>query len=190
VKQAAKQLNGTVLFAVVRDYARIVNILDLSEAHTFLNDCADVIMRAVASNRGSLASISGDHLYFVFGDPATAFDNPKHAIKSALAIQNTADEVSVKWRHALDFLVEVDVGISTGSIIIGNLGPTASNQYALVGKTVTLAAELGRLCKECSVNVLVDSITYSNAKDYFTFRKVGGRSLLGFTERVELYAPM
>ncbi|KPL13257.1 hypothetical protein AMJ74_05550, partial [candidate division WOR_3 bacterium SM1_77] len=105
-----KKLNATLLFTVVRDFPRIVNILDLSETHAFLNDCADVMIRAAAQYRGSLANVVGDELRFVFGDPATELDNPRRAIKCALAIQNTADEISVKWRHALDFLIEIDVG--------------------------------------------------------------------------------
>ena len=114
----AKQLNATLLFTVARDFPRIVNILDLKETHEFLSDCASVIIRAAAQYRGSLANVSGDELHIVFGEPAAEFDNPRHAIKCALAIQNTSDEISVKWRHALDFLVEIDVGISTGPILI------------------------------------------------------------------------
>jgi len=185
-----KQLNATLLFTVARDFPRIVNILDLNETHEFLSDCASIIIRAAVQYRGSLANVSGDELHLVFGEPAAEFDNPRRAIKCALAIQNTADEISVKWRHALDFLVEIDVGISTGSILIGNLGPTPKNQYALIGKTVTLAAQLSRLCKECNVNVLLDTATYERTKDYFTFRKTGDRLLLGFTERIDIYTPL
>ncbi len=185
-----KQLNATVLFTAIRDYQRIVNILDLTETHTFLSDCTDIVMRAAVSHRGSLANVLGDQWYFVFGDPKAEFDNPRNAVKCALAIQNTADEISVKWRHALDFLIEVDVGISTGNIMIGNLGPTPKNQYTLIGKNATLAAQLGWLCKKHNVNVLLDTTTYDRTKDYFTFRKAGDRPIFGFTERIAVYTPL
>jgi adenylate cyclase len=185
-----KKLNATLLFTVVRDFPRIVNILDLSETHAFLNDCADVMIRAAAQYRGSLANVVGDELRFVFGDPATELDNPRRAIKCALAIQNTADEISVKWRHALDFLIEIDVGISTGTILVAHLGPTPKNQYTLIGKNVTLAAQLGRLCKKSNTNILLDADTYDKAKDHFTFRKAGDRLILGFTERIDIYTPL
>lgn len=185
-----KQLNATVLFTVVRDFTRIVNILDLTETHAFLSDCTDVIMRAAAQYRGSLANVSGEELYLIFGDPTAEFDNPRHAVKCAMAIQSTADEISVKWRHALNFLVEIDIGISTGTILIGNLGPTPKNQYTLIGKNVALASELGRLCKKFNVNVLLDTATYDKTKDHFTFRKAGDRLIVGFTERIDMYTPL
>jgi adenylate cyclase len=188
--QTANQLNATVLFVAVREYPRIVNILDLQETNTFLNDCVDIITRAAGSNRGSLVNISGDRFYCVFGDPAVEFDNPRHGVLSALAIQNTSDEISVKWRHALRSLVELDVGISTGPVMIGGIGPAPQNEYTLVGRTVTLAEELGLLCKKCNVNVLVDTATYDKTKNYFSFRKAGDRSLFGFTEPIGLYTPV
>ena len=185
-----KKLNATLLFTVVRDFPRIVNILDLSETHTFLNDCAYVTIKAAAQYHGSLANVVGDELRFVFGDPATELDNPRRAVKCALGIQNTADEISVKWRHALDFLIEIDVGISTGTILVSHLGPTPKNQYTLIGKNVTLAAQLGRLCKKFNTNILLDTDTYDKTKDHFTYRKAGDRLLLGFTERIDIYTPL
>jgi adenylate cyclase len=190
MNRPAKELHATVLLTVVRDYTRIVNILDLSETHAFLNDCADVVTRAAVASRGSLANVLGDQLYFVFGNPKAKFDNPKNAVMCALAIQNTADEISIRWRHALNFLVEVDVGISTGNIVVTNLGATPKNQYTLIGKNATLAAEMGKLCKAYNVNILLDTATYDNSKNYFTFRKVGNRPILGFTERIDLYTPL
>jgi adenylate cyclase len=190
MNSTTKKLNATVLFTVVRDFTRIVNILDLTETHMFLSDCTDVVVRAAAQYRGSLANVSGDEMFLVFGDPAAEFDNARHAIKCAMAIQNTVDEISVKWRHALNFLVEIDIGISTGTIIIGNLGPTPKNQYTLIGKNAALATELGRLCKKFNASILLDTATYDKTKDHFTFRKAGDRLILGFTERIDMYTPL
>jgi adenylate cyclase len=178
-----KKLNATLLFTIVRDFPRIVNILDLSETHAFLHDCADIMIRAAAQYHGTLANVIGEELRFVFGDPLTELDNPRRAVKCALGIQNTADEIS-------DFLIEIDMGISTGTILVSHLGPTPKNQYTLIGKNVTLAAQLGRLCKKFNTNILLDNETYSKTKDHFTFRKAGERPILGFTERVDLYTPL
>lgn len=186
----SKQLDATLLFTSVRNFARIVNILTLTEAHAFLADCAQVIVDAAVRYRGSLINTSGDRLRFIFGDPATEVDNPRHAIKCALSIQSTADEISVKWRHALNFLVEIDIGISTGTILVGQVGTASKKQYIPIGKKVTLADQLAQLCHRYSANVLLDSNTYDKTKDYFTFRKVVDRLILGFTERIDIYTPI
>jgi adenylate cyclase len=181
-----KRLYATLLFTVIRDFPRIVNILTLEETQTFVNDCAKGIIEAAAKYHGSQTNFTGDELRFLFADPTAEFDNAQHAIKCALSIQDMAHEISVKWRHALNFLVEIDAGISTGEILVGPVSSEKKHNPP-IGKNVTLAAQLAQLCREYKVNVLLDAETYNRAKDYFTFRKVDDRLILGFTERVDMY---
>ncbi|UCG31151.1 MAG: adenylate/guanylate cyclase domain-containing protein [candidate division WOR-3 bacterium] len=185
-----KQVNATLLFARIRDFARIVNILTLNETHEFVTDCAETIMTAAVKYGGSLANVTGDEIRLVFADPNAEDDNPKHAVICALNIQNKIDDISVKWRHALDFLIEIDIGISTGTILVGNVARAARKMYTLIGKHVTLATQLAELCRSYNVSILLDGSTYEKAKDYFTFRKSGDRLLLGFTERIDVYTPL
>jgi adenylate cyclase len=163
-----------------------VNILALEENHIFLNDCAEIITQATLKCHGSLISSIGHRLQTVFADPTAEFDNAQHAIKCASSIQDAAQEISVKWRHAINFLVELDIGISTGEIIVGPVGPE-KKQHLPVGKNVALAEQLAQLCSQYKVNILLDANTFDRTKDYFTFRDVGDRVILGFTERVDIY---
>lgn len=182
-----REVNATLLFARVRDFARIVNILTLHETYEFVCDCVETVVKAAAKYHGSLANITGDELRLMFASQPAEEDNPRHAVICALNIQNKINEVSVKWRHALDFLIEIDIGISTGKTIIGDVGRTAKKMYTLIGKHVTLATQLAELCRQYNVSILTDQATYDGAKDYFAFRKTGDRLLLGFTERIDLY---
>jgi len=187
---SSKRINATLMFTRIRDFTRIVNILNLNETYEFLGDCTEVIIDAAAKYRGSLANVTGDELRLMFADPNTEADNPRHAIICALNIQNTVDKISVNWRHALDFLVEIDIGISTGTILVGNVTRSAKKMYTLIGKNVVLARQLAELSPDYNTNILVDSDTFERAKDCFSFRKVGDRLLLGFTDRIEMYTPV
>ena len=182
-----REVNASLLFARVRDFARIVNILTLHETHEFLSDCTETVVNAAAKYHGSLANVTGDELRLMFASPNADEDYPRHAVICALNIQNKVNDISVKWRHALDFLVEFDIGISTGTILVGNVARGSKKMYTLIGKQVTLATQLAELCRDYNVNILTDSTTYDGAKDYFTFRRTGDRLLLGFTERIDLY---
>ncbi len=186
----AREVNATLLFARVRDFARIVNILTLTETHEFIRDYAETVINAAAKYHGSLANVAGDELRLMFASPNAEEDNPRHAVICALNIQNKVNDISVNWRHALDFLIEIDIGISTGTILVGNVARDAKKMYTLIGKHVTLATQLAELCRDHNVNILLDNATYEGAKDYFTFRKTGDRLLLGFTERIDMYTPL
>lgn len=187
---SSRQVTATVFITRIRDYARIVNILDLNETYEFLGDCTEVVIIAAAKYRGSLAYVAGDELRIMFADPGVPADSPRHAIICALDIQNTADSISVKWRHALDFLVEIDVGISTGQVLVGNVTRGVKKMYTLIGKNVVLARQLAELNAEYNTNILLDLDTFEGAKDNFSFRRVADRLLLGFTERVGMYTPI
>jgi adenylate cyclase len=183
----AREVNATLLFARVRDFTRIVNILTLNETHEFVCDYAETVVNAAAKYHGSLANVAGDELRLMFASPNAEEDNPRHAVICALNIQNKVNDISVKWRHALDSLIEIDIGISTGTTLVGNVARTAKKMYTLIGRHVILATQLAELCRDYNTNILLDTATYEGAKDYFTFRKTGDRLLLGFTERIDLY---
>ena len=187
MESLGKEVNASLLFARVRDFTRIVNILNLHETHEFLSDCTQTVVNAAAKYHGSLANVTGDELRLMFASPTAEEDNPRHAVICALNIQNRVNDISVKWRHALDFLVEFDIGISTGTILVGDVARGNKKMYTLIGKNVTLATALAELCRDFNVNILMDNATSNGAKDYFTFRKAGDRLLLGFTERIDLY---
>ena len=65
----SKRLTATLLFTVIRDFPRIVNILTLEETHTFLNDCAEIVIEAASKYHGSVANYIGDELRFLFAIP-------------------------------------------------------------------------------------------------------------------------
>ena len=88
----SKRQNVTVLFTIVRDFSRIVNILTLEENHAFLNDCAQIITDNASKYHGSLTNSIGHRIQTVFADPTAEFENAQRAVKCASSIQNAVQE--------------------------------------------------------------------------------------------------
>lgn len=190
MKFAAKRVNATVLFTDLRNFNKIVNILSLEETHSFLNDCFAPIVEAVFNYDGMIDKFIGDAVMAVFGTPITHQDDPTRAVKCALDIQKTIEEINIKWRKPLDLLIEIDVGISTGEVLAGNVGHVKRLDYTVIGKNVSLAAQIVHLCKDYNVNILLDQTTYDKVKDNLKLKNVGEKLLLGFTETIKLYTPI
>lgn len=180
---ATERLKATIVVTDIRNFTKMVNILSLEETHAFLNDCFSLIVETVNNYGGTVDKFIGDAVIIVFGDPISA-------VRCALDIQRRVEEINITWRKAFDFLVEIDIGISTGEVLAGNVGHPEKMQYTVIGKNVNLAAQIARLCEQYNVNILLDQRTYDWAKDDFHFRNLGGKLILGFTEAIKLYTPI
>jgi adenylate cyclase len=184
-----KKTKATVVYCDVRHFAKIVNILSLEEIYQFLNDCFSRFVDVAFEYDGRIDKFLGDAAMIVFGIPHTHDDDPVRAIRCALDIQRRVEEISIQWRTSLNFLVEINMGISTGEIIAGDVGSEKRRDYTIVGKSVHLAATLQHLCDGYNEHILLDQTTYDKAKNDFTFRRVGEKLLLGYTEPIQLYTP-
>lgn len=186
---AANKVCASVLFTDIRHFNKIVNILSLEETHSFLNDCFGPIVETVLKYEGTVDKFMGDAVMAVFGSVIRHEDDPFRAVKCALDIQKRIEDINVKWRKPLDFLVEIDIGICTGEVLAGNVGHVKRMDYTVIGKNVNLAAQLVHLCNAHNVEILIDGQTYEKTKDDFVFKEVGEKLLLGFIEPVMLYSP-
>jgi adenylate cyclase len=186
---AAKKVCASVLFTDIRYFNKIVNILSLEEIHSFLNDCFAPIVETVLKYEGTIDKFMGDAVMAVFGSSISHNDDSFRAVKCALDIQQKIEDINVKWRKPLDFLVEIDIGICTGEVLAGNVGHVKRMDYTVIGKNVNLAAQLVHMCNAHNVEILIDGQTYEKTKDDFVFKEVGEKLLLGFIEPVMLYSP-
>jgi len=186
---AANKVCASVLFTDIRHFNKIVNILSLEETHSFLNDCFEPIVETVLKYEGTVDKFMGDAVMAVFGSVIRHEDDPFRAVKCALDIQKKIEDINVKWRKPLDFLVEIDIGICTGEVLAGNVGHVKRMDYTVIGKNVNLAAQLVHMCNAHNVEILIDGQTYEKTKDDFVFKEVGEKLLLGFIEPVTLYSP-
>jgi len=187
---AGKRTNATILFTDIGNFNKIVNILSLEETHSFLNDCFAPIVETVFRYEGKVDKFIGDAVMAVFGVPSPHKDDPSRAVKCALDIQKKIEEINIKWRRPLDFLVQINIGISTGEIIAGNVGHIKRFDYTVIGGNVNLAAQIVHMCENFNVDILCDHRTYDSTKDNFEFKALGEKIILGFTEPVRLYSPI
>ncbi len=187
---AGKRMNATVLFTDIRNFSKIVNILSLEETHSFLNDCFAPIVDTVLGYEGMVDKFIGDAVMAVFGVRTSNNDDSLRAVKCALDIQKKTDKINIKWQKSLDFLVQINIGISTGEVIAGNVGHIKRFDYTVIGRNVNLAAQIVHMCENYSVDILCDQRTYEETKENLEFKEIGEKIVLGYTEPVRLYSPI
>jgi len=84
-------------------------------------------------------------------------------------------------------LPEVRIGIASGRAYCGRRGTLERCEYAVIGKTVNLAA---RLMGAAASEVLCDSVTFEAARSRVEFEPLDAISVKGSKEPVPVYRPI
>ena len=164
---------GTVCFAGIQGFIAVAEQVPAEEVSEFLSAYLDEISAAVFAHRGSLHHLLGDEIVAVFGVPYPGADDPARAVAASLEMRAAFDRLIAR-RPGLGPL-RLSVGIDSGPVLSGPVGPTRRLEYTLIGEAVRVAARLRALAPPGSV--LVSANTQPLIGAQFGVRLAGKKQL-------------
>lgn len=176
----------TVLFADLVDSTVISQALDPEDVREIVNRYFSAWRTAIEHEGGVVEKFIGDAVMAVFGIPRAREDDPHRAIRAALAMRQSLDELAevVRSRHEVD--LEMRVGIDTGEVVVSTLDERGDGDLVVVGDTVNRAA---RLQSEAPVGgILISTDTFALVRGSFGLQRMEGLRLKGFPEPVDAFA--
>ncbi|MCA9428814.1 MAG: adenylate/guanylate cyclase domain-containing protein, partial [Candidatus Omnitrophica bacterium] len=132
----------TVLMADLRGFIaktqglppeRVVQLVNV-----FLSAMTEVILR----HGGTIDEFIGDAILVIFGAPVLGEDDASRAVRCALEMQREMVAVNEQNRALGLPEVEMGIGLSTGEVVVGNIGSERRAKYGVVGATVNLASRI------------------------------------------------
>ena len=78
-------------------------------------------------------------------------------------------------------------GISTGEVIVGNMGSTERFDYTIMGDTVNLGSRLESANKKYETHTMVSDATYEAVKDFFELRELDIIKVVGKSKPMKVY---
>jgi class 3 adenylate cyclase len=112
----------TVVFADLAGFTALSEALDPEDVKTLADRCAERIAAEIRRFGGTLIDIMGDAVLAVFGAPVAHEDDAERAVRAGLAIRDCP------LGHAQGTPIRVHVGINTGEVMAGQIGPTEHRQ--------------------------------------------------------------
>jgi adenylate cyclase len=177
----------TVLFLDVREFSAIAERLTAPQLVALMNEFFTAMTEVVLAHRGMLDKYIGDSLLAVFGAPLPDRHHALRACRAAIDMRATLSALHGRWRAGGQPCLEMRIGISTGRMVIGNMGSERRFDYTVMGDEVNVASRLETANNVFGTDILVSAATMEAANGHLTFSPRGQIAVKGRQQPVRVF---
>lgn len=174
--------NIAILFSDIRSFTVKCEELPPEIIVGYLNEYFTQMVEVIFRHQGTVNKFVGDMIVAMFGAPAKLLDNEKQAIAAAIGMQLRLQSISVPWIRD-NFLT--GIGISSGEVVVGNIGSPQHLDYTAIGDEVNLASRLQGIAQ--GGQILVSRPVYEATQGLFSFRECGRVTVKGKRQSVDVF---
>jgi adenylate cyclase len=185
-----KDQKVSILFSDVRNFTSMSETLGARETVSMLNEYFERMVDVIFSHRGVLDKFIGDAVMALFGVPFNGEHDADDAVQVANAMFVALRDLNRKRKREGKDPIDIGVGISTGVVVVGNIGSTRRMEYTVIGDSVNLASRLESATKFYGVTVLISEYTRQELKSNRLLREIDRLRVQGKHEPVAIYEAM
>jgi adenylate cyclase len=182
-----KDQKVSVLFSDVRSFTTISEALGARETVAMLNEYFTEMVDVIFQHGGILDKYIGDAIMALFGAP---FNGPQDA-DNALAVANQMmvrlGELNQRRAAGGHLPLDIGIGISTGEVVVGNIGSAKRMEYTVIGDNVNLASRLEGATKQYGAKILLSESTVHDLTKPALLREVDVIRVKGKDRPVAVY---
>lgn len=189
LKLGGEKKELTVLFSDIRNFTSLSEKLEPQELVAFMNEFHSAMTGIILDQGGTLDKYIGDAIMAFFGAPE---EQPDHALvgcRTALAMMERLYECRKDWCFPGFSRIEIGLGISSGEMVVGNMGSVKRMSYTVMGDQVNLASRLEGLTKFYGVKILISEFTHAQVRHEITCREIDQVRVKGKDTPVAIYEP-
>lgn len=179
----------TVLFSDVRDFTAIAEGLDPRQLSEFMNAYLGAMTALIHHHRGTVDKYMGDAIMAFWGAPMVDAQHAKHALQTALAMRAALDQLQTDFARKGWPAVRMGIGVSSGEMVVGNMGSTFRMAYTIMGDAVNLGSRLEGLTKFYGVDIIVSEASKAQVSDY-VYRELDAVRVKGKDKPVAIFEPI
>ena len=127
---------ATLLFADLSGFTALSERMDPEDVKALAHHCAERLSQEVRRFGGTVIAMAGDQVMAAFGAPVTHEDDAERAVRAALAMRDCP------LQDRTGRPIQVHVGINTGEVMAGLIGPLGATGIRGHGRYTNVAARL------------------------------------------------
>jgi adenylate cyclase len=171
-----------MLFSDIRNFTTKCEELEPEQLVTYLNEYFTQMVDVIFNHQGTVNKFVGDMIVAMFGAPSAIADREYWAIAAAINMQKRIKNLPIDWIRE-NFIT--GIGISSGDVIVGNIGSPQHMDYTAIGDEMNIASRLQGLAK--GGQILVTRSVYEATQSDFEFREFGTLPVKGKKNLVEIF---
>jgi adenylate cyclase len=137
-----QELEVTVLFSDVRGFSTLAEEIEPGELAALVGRHLGAMAEVVFDHGGLVSEFAGDSIMGVFGAPDPMPDHAERAVRCAIAMQARQRELNAAAELEAGRSLQIGVGVNTGRVVAGPVGPPGRLEYTVVGDAVNVAQRL------------------------------------------------
>ena len=165
-------LVATVLFSDIRRFAMLSEAMTPRETVTMLNEYFAEMVEAIFIRGGMLDKYLGDGLMAIFGAPIERSVDADNALLVATDMMRALRGFNARRAERELEPMEIGIGLATGEVLAGSVGPIKRMAYTVIGDNVNLAARLESANKYYGTAVLLAGSTVDTLKSRAVLRRL------------------
>jgi adenylate cyclase len=180
-----EQRDASAVFVDLIGSTAMAEVLPASEVVGTLNDFFGAVVRAVSAEGGWVNKFEGDGALCVFGVPGVQPDHAARALRAARRVRAELDRLAEHHPG-----VDAGIGVSSGTVVAGNVGTEQRYEYTVIGPAVNVAARLTDLAKSRAVKVIAAGEAIERAGgEAEAWRSVGSVAVRGRGAPTAIFEP-
>jgi class 3 adenylate cyclase/CHASE2 domain-containing sensor protein len=155
-----------------------------------LSEYVGLMVPQIRAQRGFVAKLMGDGIFFFFGAPEPDPDHAAHAVSSMFGMRSALGKLNEDLKKRQLPQLGMRIGVSTGHVIIGDAGTPECSDYTALGDSVNLAARLESANKAVGTLDLISDSTKELLGGKFVVRPIAKLRVVGKSGGVMTYEPL
>lgn len=186
-RHAGKSVEVTILFSDIRNFTGITESNPPEKVFSLLNEFFGGIEPLIRNNNGRVDKFIGDAVMAVF-----LHTEPEHhafsAIKAAFAMKNFVKKLNQIRSNDKQFTINIGIGISTGKVLLGDIGSDRRKDLTVIGDEVNLASRLESASKKGQHSrIIISGSTLPHVQDKVIVEHMPFTEIRGKQQAVQVY---
>ncbi|MGQ9626050.1 MAG: response regulator [Anaerolineae bacterium] len=173
----------TVLFADIRGFTKFSEHHPPNQVVDILNAVFSELTKVIFRHKGTFDKYLGDSIMAFYGAPVSYEDDVLRAARSALEMQRIFEQMKGEKEILAD--LGLGIGLSSGDVVVGNIGSEEMMDYTVIGDTANVACRLQEIAGKGQI--LISQSVYEHIKDQAIVEDMPPQNLRGREEPVICY---
>ncbi len=185
LKMSGEIREVTFLVSDLRGFTALISRLSPHEIIKVINRYFEHMVDVISKYRGVVNEFLGDGILVFFGAPLQEKDDPQRAVACAIEMQQAMVQVNAEQRRLNLPELAMGIGISTGEVVVGNLGSERRAAYSAVGSEINIAYRIESFT--VGGQILIGPNTYDKIRSVVRIKNAKQIQVKGIDHPLDIY---